>query len=71
MVLEHPCSSKYLAYFWLKTLTDCRKIHRAQAKKSATSIFVLDPPKEDGGVFCDLSFIAPKAHISQSAFGLD
>jgi hypothetical protein len=39
-------------------------------KKSATGIVALNPPKEDGGVFCHLVVAAPSACISQSVFGL-
>jgi hypothetical protein len=71
MVLECPCSSKYLADFWLNSLIGYGKIGRAQTKKSATSIVALNPPKEDGGVVGHLVVAAPKARVNQSVVGLD
>jgi hypothetical protein len=39
-------------------------------QKSPAGIVALNPPKEDGGVFCHLTVAAPSARINQSVFGL-
>ena len=54
MLLEHPRSSKYLADFWPNTSIGSGK-NGVSRQKSPTGIVALNPPKEDGGVFCHLT----------------
>ena len=69
MLLEHPRSSKHLADFWPNTSIGNGKNGESR-QKIPTGIVALNPPKDDGGVFCHLTVAAPSARINQSVFGL-
>jgi hypothetical protein len=65
-----PSFKQVFSRFLAEYFNRLRQNWVSPGKKSASGIVALNPPKEDGGVFCHLAVAAPSARINQSVFGL-